>query len=367
VCRFQLLLFLRRIILQYSHEVVRRLFCITGYCHSRTYRTIYILALTIAGCCLLPGILSSLLSFLCGCLLGNVPTLFHRRLTFYRPSSSCCCLKVESTMVRRGRLSLSNVKLSTLFKNTIKVRAHLRVNISLIVVASRTTHAVVACCLLHSSDLSHLKANHSIAATMTGSSEGISKQNSLPGSEDQQELEEIEHGGEDAIGQQPPPNNDRARCCCTVCYPFWALCPSIFLLILFVASTVLQFNDVDLSIMWSLFYLLHAILILSLLLLRQGWIRCTAAEQIKIVASCPAVGMIVWSLILICIASVDLSKVEEGGPEDGGDNESATEKEEVAYELAGACLGFLSASYHLYFLSFFCARSNVIHSDQDNI
>ena len=58
------------------------------------------------------------------------------------------------------------------------------------------------------------------------------------------------------------------------------------------------------------------------------------------------IGIFLWSLIFIVIASWQLSNTTAGGTEEGGDNPGATEREEITYELAGSCLGFVSAVFH---------------------
>lgn len=116
------------------------------------------------------------------------------------------------------------------------------------------------------------------------------------------------------------------------------------LLVLFAVSTGLQFNDEDFSIMWTLFYLLHVIIILLILALDHQ--RSTLTVEIIWTSLIPVIGVILWSLVLVVVSGWELARASSGGSEEGGDNPAATEEEEKAYELAGGCLGVFSAVYH---------------------
>lgn len=164
-----------------------------------------------------------------------------------------------------------------------------------------------------------------------------------PDSEQQQQqptetsLEEADHGLELDHGEEP--EKQQCRICCCI-----RMSLSILLLVIFVYSTVVQFNDENLSVAWTLFYLLHAIVILLILaLLRRG---NTLKAEGTMFTLLPVIGISLWSLVFIAVTSLELSRTPAGGPEEGGDNPGASEREEIAYELAGACLGLVSAAYH---------------------
>ena len=59
-------------------------------------------------------------------------------------------------------------------------------------------------------------------------------------------------------------------------------------------------------------------------------------------------AMLIWSLVLLSLAAVDLSKSNKGGSTQGGDANNQTNRQEVGFELGGSILGCMSC---LYFMS----------------
>lgn len=120
---------------------------------------------------------------------------------------------------------------------------------------------------------------------------------------------------------------------------------SAFLFVLFVASSVVQDNDTGATaFVYLIFYALHAIVAGAYFF---SHFMCKSIFT-RIVTGLGG-GMLVWSIVLVVISSIDYSKTsaEDDVTDAGGDNPNATKKEEIAYEIAGAALGAISSIYHV--------------------
>ena len=124
--------------------------------------------------------------------------------------------------------------------------------------------------------------------------------------------------------------------------PSLCSCRTIFLLVvscvflgLFIFSAVVQNNDLQ-GIQWIVFYSLHAALAAAFIVY---WTCCFPPKVLYLLSA----AMTVWSIVYIIIKSIDLSKTEKGGPETAN---GRTEFEDIAFELAGACIGAASSLYH---------------------
>ena len=119
---------------------------------------------------------------------------------------------------------------------------------------------------------------------------------------------------------------------------------STLFLVLFVYAAVVNTNDGEgFRVMWICFYALHAILSGLTIVHRVG---CSCAALGTLLPSV-ATFLVVWSTALMILASVQASRTDSGGPEEGGDIDGRDEKEEHIFEAAGAGLGLLSALFHL--------------------
>mmetsp|Transcript_7551 Transcript_7551/g.18620 ORF Transcript_7551/g.18620 Transcript_7551/m.18620 type:complete len:194 (+) Transcript_7551:143-724(+) len=106
-------------------------------------------------------------------------------------------------------------------------------------------------------------------------------------------------------------------------------------LALFIFSAVVQNNDLQ-GIQWIVFYSLHAALAAAFIVY---WTCCFPEKVLYLLSA----AMTVWSIVYIILKSIDLSKTEKGGPETAN---GRTEYEDIAFELAGACIGVASSLYH---------------------
>lgn len=119
---------------------------------------------------------------------------------------------------------------------------------------------------------------------------------------------------------------------------------SLFFFAIFVASAIFKTNDAGgVSVLWTLFYSLQAIVAGACLVLQC----CLKLPCVRKPVLGLAVSMLVWSIIMVIITSINLADAPGGGPSEGGDNNDWTNREEKAYELAGAALGLASALYHV--------------------
>jgi uncharacterized integral membrane protein len=132
-------------------------------------------------------------------------------------------------------------------------------------------------------------------------------------------------------------NNNKRKCC------WWThLFCGVVLSILFIVAASLEWNDVNLALMWGIFYIVHAILAIV------GTIRLVMCKSMLTKPLMFVSGaMLVWSLVLLSLASVDLSKSAKGGSTQGGDSPNQTNREEVGFELGGSILGCVSCIYFL--------------------
>jgi hypothetical protein len=146
------------------------------------------------------------------------------------------------------------------------------------------------------------------------------------------------------VAEDPPKVEQEVSTRSTSCW--WYAARYFFGLLfslLFLYSFAVQFNDTDSVGTWAIFYLLHGLLAV------MGLINLLKIRTIMVVL---AGGMIVWSIVMIITASLDLAKTEAGGGVEGGDNNNATVREEKAYELAGACVGTMSGLFHFFLFKY---------------
>lgn len=120
---------------------------------------------------------------------------------------------------------------------------------------------------------------------------------------------------------------------------------SAFLFVLFIASSVVQDNDTGgTAVVYLIFYALHAI-VAGAYFFSNFMCRVRLNQLVTGLGG----GMLVWSIVFIIISSVQYSNTTSADDvtDAGGDNPNATKKEEIAYEIAGAALGAISAVYHI--------------------
>jgi len=127
---------------------------------------------------------------------------------------------------------------------------------------------------------------------------------------------------------------------------------SILLTALFIISAAVQTNDENDVASYMTFYSLNAILTI-VASLQQNIERCNdrspASQLTKATLFCfygLSILLGVWSIVLIGISANGLMSVEDPGDE-SIDNPSATEKENIGYEMGGASLGLTSVIYHV--------------------
>lgn len=122
--------------------------------------------------------------------------------------------------------------------------------------------------------------------------------------------------------------------------------PLLILAALFVYSFAVQFNDASDMASWLAFYAAHVLFALvCIIVLSPCCCGSNISGQGRIVLLASAAVLGIWSVVMVILSAVDLSKTEAGGEERGGDNDGATEREEKAYEVAGAAVGLVSAMY----------------------
>lgn len=110
--------------------------------------------------------------------------------------------------------------------------------------------------------------------------------------------------------------------------------------ILFIVAASLQWTDKNLSLQWGIFYVIHAILAIL------GTLRlCMCKGMLTKPILFTGAAMLIWSIVLLCIAAVDLSKTPKNTP--GEDTNNRTARQEIGFELGGAILGCLSCIYFI--------------------
>jgi hypothetical protein len=125
---------------------------------------------------------------------------------------------------------------------------------------------------------------------------------------------------------------------------FWVnMFIAIVFAILFIVAASVEWNDVNRAVMWGIFYICHAVLAL-VGVLRMCMCKSMLTKPILLTSA----AMLIWSIVLLSLAAVDLSKSVKGGETQGGDSNRRTYREEIGYELGGSILGCLSCIY------FFC-------------
>eukprot|EP00568_Trieres_chinensis_P004383 CAMPEP_0183303300 /NCGR_PEP_ID=MMETSP0160_2-20130417/8792_1 /TAXON_ID=2839 ORGANISM="Odontella Sinensis, Strain Grunow 1884" /NCGR_SAMPLE_ID=MMETSP0160_2 /ASSEMBLY_ACC=CAM_ASM_000250 /LENGTH=174 /DNA_ID=CAMNT_0025466187 /DNA_START=34 /DNA_END=558 /DNA_ORIENTATION=- len=122
------------------------------------------------------------------------------------------------------------------------------------------------------------------------------------------------------------------------------LAPAVIFSSLFVISFSVELYDSNYAAAWLAFYALHAVLAISVLIFSCAN-RLPAHARLVLGG---AAALLVWSIHMIVITSVDLARTEHGGEVKGGDINSATEREEKAFEVGGSTLGMVSAAYAMF-------------------
>jgi hypothetical protein len=141
-------------------------------------------------------------------------------------------------------------------------------------------------------------------------------------------------------------NETNTSSTCSKIIKYGCMVISAILFVLFVASTVVQKNDTGgTAILYLIFYALHAVVAGAYILS-----HCMCTPCFYKIVNTLAFPMLVWSITLMIISSVQYSKTtpEDDIIEAGGDNPNATKREEIAYEIAGAILGALSTMFHIF-------------------
>jgi hypothetical protein len=128
------------------------------------------------------------------------------------------------------------------------------------------------------------------------------------------------------------------------CRSITLLLVSTIFLGLFVFSAIVQNNDLQ-GIQWIVFYSVHAAIAAAFIV---HWTCCFPEKLFYLLT----VAMTVWSIVYVVMGSIQLSKTEKGGPDTENDR---TEFEDVAFELAGACIGLASTFWHG-FMTRFCVK-----------
>ena len=110
---------------------------------------------------------------------------------------------------------------------------------------------------------------------------------------------------------------------------------SVILFAAFLYASVVQYNDPD-GTKWSIYYGLLAAI--PLLFLLHFFTRIGMTAMIIFAVS---LGMIIWSIVMIVLISIDLNNLL------GEEKYYADQREEFVFELSGVSLGLVSASYHV--------------------
>ena len=120
---------------------------------------------------------------------------------------------------------------------------------------------------------------------------------------------------------------------------------SACLFLIFIGSSVVQDNDTGgTAILYLIFYALHAV-VAGAYFFSHFIFRLRLSRFVLGLGS----GMLIWSIVFVILSSVQYSNTFSADDitDAGGDNPNATKKEEIAYEIAGAALGAVSALYHV--------------------
>jgi hypothetical protein len=137
------------------------------------------------------------------------------------------------------------------------------------------------------------------------------------------------------------------------CLRWTNIAVSLFFFVIFVASAIFKKGDGGGSaILWLLFYIMHAVTAGTCLLLQS----CCRKPCVERPVMFLAVSMVVWSIIMVAMSGKQLADTPAGGPDAGGDNNNWSNRQEKAYELAGASLGLASGLYHV--LIYKCCKKN---------
>jgi hypothetical protein len=136
---------------------------------------------------------------------------------------------------------------------------------------------------------------------------------------------------------------------------------STALFAIFIASAVLQDNDSD-GLAWRLFYAFHAVTAGLFVVARLCFMATAPCFDKPLTAL--AICMMIWSIILVAIASKNLANAKSGGSKEGGDSDKFTDKEEKAYEVAGSALGLASVLFHLILWKFSLRKNNTKNNDE---
>mmetsp|Transcript_5462 Transcript_5462/g.11969 ORF Transcript_5462/g.11969 Transcript_5462/m.11969 type:complete len:189 (-) Transcript_5462:91-657(-) len=145
-------------------------------------------------------------------------------------------------------------------------------------------------------------------------------------------------GGSGANVSSSPssPSSSKRKLCKTI----YICTTSSILLALFLYAAIVQNNDPD-KLVWSSYYGLLAVI--SAVFIVRYLFSTNITHLDKLVFFLCAV-MNVWSIVFIIFISLELGKVEEEGRD---------KREELIFELSGACLGLVSVIYHA-ILTFRC-------------
>ena len=134
---------------------------------------------------------------------------------------------------------------------------------------------------------------------------------------------------------------------------------SLFFLVIFIVSATFQENDGSGSILWMIYYILHAVTVAFYFFFRA----CANVPRVDKPLMALGGGMLVFSIGMVCASAVKLTKADASDA--GEDAAKFNDKEEKAYEVAGATLGLVSAIYHIAIWKFCCQSAKKSSEDAE--
>ncbi len=151
---------------------------------------------------------------------------------------------------------------------------------------------------------------------------------------------DVDNYNDSLEAQQQFAQGDKVQQRCCNFKSFCLIGISTITLALFLYASIVQYNDPD-SAKWAIYYGLQAAIPLLFVLHFFTWISTTA-----VVLCAVSLGMIIWSIVMIVLISIELKNLL-GGEE--------YQREEFVNELSGVSLGIFSALYHV-IVTRFCVR-----------
>ena len=145
------------------------------------------------------------------------------------------------------------------------------------------------------------------------------------------------------------------------CVPKFVKClnwsTSLFFLGIFILSATFQENDGSGSIIWLLYYALHAVMVAFYFFFRAcANVACVDKPLLALGGA-----MLIFSVVMVSISAAKLSSADASDP--GQDAAKFNDKEEKAFEVAGSTLGLISAMYHIAIWKFCCQSAKKENED----